>query len=223
MTVHLFLPHYDETAVRNVISDLQNVEDVPPTQVGVSREMVTLHKRPNSEDIFAAMQKLVTYRVNAVRQQSSLRRLVALGRSLTMDRLDEDAQAHITNQIVNQIGAEIRQVQEANGYDERAKQITEVALKTIALKDAIITDDKLSYTIDAASADIDRHFERAGRVLSNGLHMAYWKQQSSRDYNEVKIEVIILAQSHEAMARLEAFASRSLMPFTRSTSGKLLS
>jgi type III restriction enzyme len=205
--VHLFLPHYDETAVYHVINDLQNVEDVPPAQVGVSRELVTLQKRKGSEAIFAAMQKLVTYRVNAVRQQSALRRLVGLGRSLTMDRLDEGAQERVTNQIVTQMAAGIDKLRASANFANRVKEITGVDLRTIALHGTIVADDKASYTIDAAVADIDRHFARAGQVLSNGLHMAYWKQQKDREHNEVKIEVILLAQDNSAMKQLEDFAA----------------
>jgi type III restriction enzyme len=203
--VHLFLPHYDETAVHAVIHDLQNVEDVPPAQVGVSREMVTLHKRPGSEAIFAAMQQLITYRVNAARQQSGLRRLMGLGRALTHDQLDPDAQTRVTNQIVAQMSAAITALRSNGDYDARVKQITGVDLETIALHGTIVADDKASYTIQAATADIDRLFDRAGLLLSNGLHIAYWKQQTNREHDEVKIEVIALTQDSGAMARLEAF------------------
>ena len=206
--VHLFLPHYDETAVYSVINDLQNVEDVPPAQVGIGREMVTLHKRSGSEDIFDVMQKLVTYRVNTVRQQSSLRRLMALGRALTMDRKDEEAQASVTSQIVTQMHTEISTMRAAAEYNNRAKQITGIDLKTITLNGTLVADDKVIYTIDAAVADIDRHFDRAGKLLSNGLHIAYWKKQTGRESNEVKIEVILLAQDNEAMRRLETFAAQ---------------
>ena len=40
--VHLFLPHYDQATVESVIQDLKNVEDVPPSETGTSRELVTL-------------------------------------------------------------------------------------------------------------------------------------------------------------------------------------
>jgi type III restriction enzyme len=205
--VHLFLPHYDETAVHNVINDLQNVEDVPPAQVGISREMVTLHQRDGTEAIFAAMQNLITYRVNAVRRQSSVRRLMGLGRALTMDRLDPDAQARVTNQIVARMEEELLRLRDSLDFEERVKQITDIALQTIALRGTIVTEDRISYTIDAAAADIERHFEQAGRILSNGLHVAYWKKQTDRAHNEVKLDVIILAQDNDAMARLETFAA----------------
>ena len=49
--VHLFLPHYDQATVESVIQDLKNVEDVPPSEIGTSREMVTLHRRDGTEDV----------------------------------------------------------------------------------------------------------------------------------------------------------------------------
>jgi type III restriction enzyme len=151
---------------------VQNVENVPPAQVGLSREMVTLRKRLGSEAIFEAIFQLPTYRVNAVRQQSPIRRLLRLGRELTRDRLDEAAHAGVMAQVTAQMEVE------AN-----------------ALR---------------AAADIERLFHRADHILSNGLHLTYWRQQvikASRDAAEVKIEVILLAQDNGAMARLEKFAA----------------
>jgi type III restriction enzyme len=205
--VHLFLPHYDEAAVYNVINDLQNVEDVPPAQVGTSRELVTLHQRSGTEAIFAAMSELDTYRVNAARKQSTLRRLMALGRALTMDRLDAGAQANVTNLVVNRMAAEIDTLRAAADFSERSKQITGIDLQTITLRGTIVTDDKASYTIDVAVADIDRHFDRAGLALSNGLHIAYWKKAVGREHADVKIEVIVLSQDNHAMGRLQTFAA----------------
>jgi len=78
--VHLFLPHYDQATVESVIQDLKNVEDVPPSETGTSRELVTLHRRDGMEKVLEAIGELVTYRVNAVRKQNALRRLMGLGR-----------------------------------------------------------------------------------------------------------------------------------------------
>ena len=73
--VHLYLPHYDNEAVKNVIEDLQNVEHVPPTKTGSARELVILKRREGIDDVFEALNGLVTYRVNAVRKRTALRRL----------------------------------------------------------------------------------------------------------------------------------------------------
>jgi type III restriction enzyme len=204
--VHLYLPHYDEQTVHDVIQDLKNVEDVPPAETGISRELVTLQRREGTEAIFEAMQELVTYRVNRVRKQSALRRLMGLGRGLTHDRIDEEAQAQVTGKIVAWMMEQVGRLREAGDYETRARQITGVDLRTIALHGTIVEEDRAAYNIEAALADIDRHFAQAGRRLSNGLHMAYWKAHEARDATDVKVEVIVLAQDHEGMQALEQLA-----------------
>lgn len=208
--VHLFLPHYDQATVKSVIEDLKNVEDVPPTELGTSQELVTLYRRKGIEDVFDALSKLKTYRVNAVRKQSALRRLMGLGRALTHDQIDKDAQGSVKTQIVENMILEIQRLRDAGELGKRAKQITGIDLNIIAVEHRTnkIADDEGKYSIETASADIDRHFGQAGRLLGNGLEMDYWRSQDDREPDEVKVEVVVLAQDHEAMTRLETFASR---------------
>ncbi|MEI6414656.1 MAG: DEAD/DEAH box helicase family protein [Pseudomonadota bacterium] len=205
--VHLFLPHYDQATVESVIQDLKNVEDVPPSEIGTSRELVSMYRREGMEKVFEALCKLVTYRVNGVRKQSALRRMMGLGRGLTHDRIDEDALETVKTQIVKKMAEEVLRMRDAGTLGERAKKITGIDLKTIAVEHGTgIADNDSEYTIEAASADIDRHFQQAGRLLSNGLHMDYWRVQGDRDADEVKVEVVVLAQDHEGMKQLETFA-----------------
>ncbi len=205
--VHLFLPHYDQATVESVIQDLKNVEDVPPSETGTSRELVTLYRRESMEKVFDAMGELVTYRVNAVRKQSALRRLMGLGRGLSHDRIDEEAQETVKKQIVEKMGEEVQRLRDAGTLDVRAKQITDIGLMTIAVVHGTgVAGDDGEYTIEAASADIERHFQQAGRLLGNGLHMDYWRAQGDRNADEVKVEAIVLAQDHEGMKNLESFA-----------------
>lgn len=204
--VHLYLPHYDRATVDAIVKDLQNVEDVPPTTIGTHRELVTLKRRPGTEAIFEAMRKLVTYRVNAVRRQSHLRRLMGLGRGLTHDRIDEALQTQVTETIIGKMTGEIARIRASNDYAKQAEQITGVALATTVVSGTVMLNERQVYTVAAASADIDRHFQQAGRLLGNGLHLAYWKAQGTRDADEVKVEVIILAQDNAGMAGLEQLA-----------------
>ena len=205
--VHLYLPHYDRAAVVAIIEDLKNVEDVPPAVTGIGRELITLSRRQDAAPIFAGMQELVTYRVNKVRVQSSLRRLMGLGRALTHDRLDEDAQEQVTEQIVSQMAAEIARLKATGRYAGLARRITGVALETVVVTGTVIADEREYYTIQAASADIERHFQQAGRQLGNGLHMAYWKAQATRPVDEVKVEAAVLTQDLAAMQTLEETAA----------------
>lgn len=204
--VHLFLPHYNEKTVDDVIKDLQNEEDVPPAKVGTSRELVTLQKRGGTEAIFEAMQDLVTYRVGAVRKQSSLRRLMGLGRGLTYDQIDEFSQEQVTQSIISLMTIEIERLKASGDFEQCAQGITGIDLKTVALHGMVVEKGKSTYTLAAAEADIDHHFEQAGRLLSNGLHTAFWKNSADREASEVKVEVIVLSQDHNSMQALEKHA-----------------
>jgi len=203
--VHLYLPHYDEKTVEQVINDLQNVEDVPPAIIITSRESVILFRRPDTEKIFEVLAKLVTYRVNAVRQQSALVRLMKLGRNLTQDQIDEDAQDGVKQGILREMAQQIDRLRTSENYAERTAQFTGIDIKTVALEGGVIAEDSPVYAISAAQADIERLFAQAGRRLSNGLHMEYWRAHAGRDALDVKLEVIILSRDDEAMAALEEY------------------
>ncbi len=205
--VHLYLPNYDEATVISVIEDLKNAEDVPPSETGTSRELVTLHRREGLDDVFQAFEELVTYRVNAVRKQSALRRLMGLGRGLTHDQIDEDALGRLKAEIVNKMKEEIQRLKQIDVFEEQAKQITGIDLKTIALEHGTAKSElDAEYTIAAASIDIDRHFQQAGRLLGDGLNMEYWRANGDREAADVKVEVTVLAQQPDAMKNLETFA-----------------
>jgi type III restriction enzyme len=205
--VHLFLPHYDQSTVDSVIHDLKNIEDVPPSETGSGRELVTLYRREGMEEVFEEIGELVTYRVNAVRKQSSLRRLMGLSRGLTQDRIDEDAQEQVKNEIIDRMAKEVQRLNDAGTLEKHGKQITGINLKIMSVEHGTdVSAEDGEYTLEAASADIDRHFQQAGRLLGNGLHMEYWRSNGDRDADEVKVEVIVLAQDHDGMKNMEAYA-----------------
>ncbi|WP_204318606.1 hypothetical protein, partial [Klebsiella aerogenes] len=71
-----------------VVAALHNQEEVPPAETGSGRDLVVLRRREGTEALFSALDELVTYRVNAARAQSPLRRFMAMSRSLTVDEID---------------------------------------------------------------------------------------------------------------------------------------
>jgi type III restriction enzyme len=205
--VHLYLPHYDQDAVNAVIEDLKDVENVPPSETGTARELVILHRREGLEDVFEALKELVTYRVNAVRKQSALRRLMGLGRGLTRDRIDEEAQKRVKYLIVDKMTEEIEKLRVSGMLDAKVKSITGIELKTIAVeKQTVVLENYGECTVEAVFNDIERLFGRAGRLLGNGLHMDYWRANEEREAIEVKVEVVALTQDHDSMQSLESFA-----------------
>jgi type III restriction enzyme len=205
--VHLFLPYFDEGAVKGVVASLHNTEDVPPSETGSSRNLVVLKRREGCESIFAALDELITYRVNAARAQSPLRRYMAISRSLTIDEIDDDAWGHAKQRIVEWMGQRVTAIKASGQFNAASRAITQVGLRTLALNNGTgIAEPTADYHIDASDVDVDRLFEEAGRVFSHGLQMEYWRDHADRDALEVKVEAIVLARNAGEMAILESLA-----------------
>jgi len=208
--VHLFLPYFDTQAVTSVISSLHNVEDVPPSETGSDRELVVLRRREGSEAAFKALDELVTYRVNAARAQSNLRRFMAISRSLTLDEIDDTAWDIAKQQIIDWMGGQLAAMKASGQFATSEHAITQVGLTTMAVQNGTgIAEPDGDYHIDASDVDIERLFEEAGRALSHGLHMNYWQAHADRDALEVKVEVIVLSRHHPAMTALESAAGQA--------------
>jgi type III restriction enzyme len=205
--VHLFLPYFDDAAVKAVVEDLKDVEHAPPAVVGSSRELVTLSRRTDAAEIFAAMAGLVTYRVNAARAQSHLRRFVGLARRLNLDDIEPAAWGEAKGQVIAWLGAELTGLKAAGTFSKPAAAILRVGMKTTTLDTGseLVTPVR-EYEIEASEADLDRQFAEAGQRLGNGLHQTYWDTHGDRDALDVKVEVILMARNHAVMARLEAKA-----------------
>ena len=202
--VHLFLPYFDAQAVQSVVDALQNAEDVPPAETGSSRDLVVLTRRAGTEAIFAALDGAVTYRVNAARAQSPLRRYYKLCFGLMRDGLDDDALASGRAHILAWMDQRIAALKAAGQFDAAAKAITQVAVRTLTVHHGTgVAEPTADYFIDASGMDIERLFEEAGRVFSNGLQKDYWRAHADREALEVKVEAIVLARDAAAMAQLE--------------------
>jgi type III restriction enzyme len=208
--VHLFLPYFDTKAVAAVVSSLNNVEEVPPSETGSDRELVILTKRPNTELIFGVLDELVTYRVNASRVQSNLRRFMVISRSLTLDNIDPEAWDAAKHRIVGWMEQEISTLKKNGKFAIAENSITTLAMKQLAVEYGTKnTQAEASYRIFAAEIDVERLFENAGRVLSHGLHMTYWQAHAEREAMEVKREAVILSKDHAAMTAIEAAAGEA--------------
>ncbi|RST47398.1 DEAD/DEAH box helicase [Variovorax sp. DXTD-1] len=205
--VHLFLPYFDTQAVQGVVAALHNQEEVPPTEAGSSRELVVLKRREGTEALFAVLDELVTYRVNAARAQSPLRRFMAICRSLTVDEIDEEAWGNAKAEIVKWMDDRVAALKAAGQFEAAAKAITHVGLRTLAVQNGTnVSEPGADYQISASSVDIDRLFEEAGRAFSHGLQMEYWRAHAERRAVDVKVEAIVLARDAAQMSELEKLA-----------------
>jgi type III restriction enzyme len=205
--VTLFLPYYDTETVKSVVEALQNSDAVSP-DAGSSRSHATLFRNDAFTDVFSAMDKLSTYRVDAARKIPALRRLVMIARYLTMDGIDATIQKSVKEAIIHKFEEEIKRIRESGEFDAKADSITDLKLSALTIDygtDAY-TVDEARRIVDMFSFDIDAYFSKAGKLLGEGLHIDYWTEHGDRDYLDVKIEIIVMVGDETAMSRIDTFA-----------------
>ena len=149
----------------------------------------------------------MTYRVNAVRAQSPVRRLVSLGRALTHDGIDADSGDDVRTRAVSRITGLVTDLRKSGIWDTLLKKVLSVQMRRLGVDyTGGATEPEEAYQISAAAADVDREFEQAGRLLSNGLHMDYWRTHAERDALQVKAELIVLSHQADSVRALESWA-----------------
>jgi len=206
--VSLFLPYFDEQTVQDVVKALRENDAVMPNDVGSHKDSITLSRNKAFSDVFAAMDNLVTYRVDAARKQPPLRLLVQLSRALTMDGVNLEAQRTVKKAILAKMDDEIVRIKESGDFDSKAENVTGFALNSATFdygSDTFFTNPATT-EMEVTEFDITRHFEQAGKMLGEGLHTEYWVRHSQRDHIDIKIEIIVLANDTLAMENLNAFA-----------------
>jgi type III restriction enzyme len=205
--VHLFVPSFDAKAVDAVVRDLQNVEEIPPAETGSSRELVILQRRQAMDDVFDALNGLVTYKVNNGRAQSNVRRLLGMARGLTVDGIAPTAWDTARSSIVGWMNHEVKTIRSSSAYADSIASISRLALRTMTVEHGIVQAvASEGYTVDVSDVDIETVFEEAGRSLGNGLHMAYWQENADESPIKAKVELVALSRSHTSMTAIETKA-----------------
>jgi len=210
--VSLFLPNFDEGTVRRVEQALQENEATHITEICSSRELVDLQRNPLFADVFQEM-NLVTYRIDTTRKQPAIRRLMALARAVSQFGIDKNVLMATKIELFDEFSKVLSHLKDSGKYNDVYKAVTGFELRTLTIEygsenEGIVKSTK---TVDIASNDLDKLFERAGKVLGDGLHMDYWTLQVSirklvYTDREPKIEIIVLTNDVEAMKHLEKYA-----------------
>ncbi len=210
--VSLFLPHYAEETVNQVISSLEDGEEGVPTEKGTHRNLITLKKNTGFIDVFNAMENLITYRLNKVRKQNNLKRLINLSRNITLDGIDILLHRRILDKILDEITSHINSMRSKKEYKEELSKVQNFHLKSIAFEfnENSYGDSSLS-NVKTAELDINNLFYRAGKFIGDGLHLEYWQRNSERNHIEAKIEFILFINNLDAMEKLSDFAEEEFV------------
>jgi len=206
--VGLFLPFFDEDTVKMVEHALRDSEAIVPAETGTHKELITLKQNPAFADVFSDM-NLITYRVDAARKQPALRRLIALARALTQDMISPEARKSTLKKVLDKFEQELAVLKESGKFEEIDKAVTGLAIRALTFdygSEDVDGASVVSEPIELSEFDLNNLFERAGKILGEGLHREYWVRHATRDAGDVKTEIIVLTNDNEAMERIESFA-----------------
>lgn len=209
--VHLFLPYYNKDTVEKVVTALKESDDALPSETGTSNELIILNRNPVMTDVFNNSHNLITYRVNSVRKQSSIKRLCSLVRALTQDGISKNLLRDVRDRLVEQMISAIQELKDTGSYEKKIEAVTGLDLQTLAFDfgdKTIIREKAQNYVV--VSVDINSLFNRSKKILGDDIGMHYWATtyviNKTCKETEAKIHVIIIASDPIAMKNLEIFA-----------------
>jgi type III restriction enzyme len=206
--VRLFLPYFNEETVLNVVKALQEGEASIPVETGTGRQMVTLLQNQSLLDIFSAASTLITYRVDKARKQPPIKRYFSLCRALTLDDIDKNTWKGAKDAIFKKIENELSKMKSSGSFDEAVNKITGFGLKSLIFdynSGNAYTFDKKKNILSVSDFDMESTFNKADRILGDGLGKDYWVRHGDRDHIEVKTEVIVFVNNEKAMQNLSDF------------------
>jgi type III restriction enzyme len=216
-SVCLYLPYYDEDALDAVIGYLSEPDPEIgfPTRVQRGEELVTLERNEAVAEAFDAAEQLITYVVEKATKQSSIRRLLRLGRLLAWDKLDTDAPGVFTAALVAELAAERAKVVGSEEFAERLADAASIDVRavTVAYGGTEKTAVKSTQLV-AVAGNVEHAFAEAGRKLGGGLHSSYLNLRAVEDdappVPAIKLELYALLQDPAVPKSVEERAGEVL-------------
>lgn len=210
-TVALYLPHYDAKGLDRVIAKLSKPDDgMPPVAVEKSDDLAELHRRKDSEKMFAVLEALPSYIVPRKRKSSQVRRLMKFARLLSFDEIDEDAVTTAKESLLKVLNAEYTRLKKTAWFKAIVEDRGEIEIEAVNWDvgtDAV--SGGTSVKVNIASENVDDLFEATGRKLNDGLHKDWWRERvkgAPADREKAKLELFALGAESEVMAKVEASA-----------------
>lgn len=230
-SVSLYLPHYDQEGLNQVIENLKSdPESVPPTAVVQGTEQVTLYRDTEYSELFAALQTVPSYRIERIRKTSDTRRLMRLARLLTsIHNLEPDALPKAKQQILDSLKNEIEQLKQSDSqFAEKLQGCNEIAIQPVTVDQGKWTTlTGAIEKIPLSEANVEELFQRAGQRLGEGLHIDYWKKYyDTNDPQRPKLELFLALQQQTVWETLEKNSLQlfnALLKQNHSKIGKLTS
>jgi type III restriction enzyme len=217
-SVALYLPNWDEPAVKKVIEHLTSSEDALPTRIERGENLVTYKPGRGMKPLIEETAGLPTYPSRRANRASNVKRLLQLGRYLANDEIAptalDDANTLVLetldrsrNRLRGQIKRLTSAVQRADLIETRATIGRESEEEPSSPPPAITS-------LALVEQDVLAMFAEAGRRLSGGLHVEYVARRTSgtqrRSATVARAEFCALMNDKATLEDLEKTAGETV-------------
>jgi type III restriction enzyme len=211
----VFLPHYNEAAVKSIVTYLtEHGNETTAGTIVRRREVMSLPRRAGSEPVVAALQAVPQHLVPTVRARQQVRVLVDLANFVASNDLDEDA---FTDELAGlaKLLLDRRAVLASDPKFEAA--IDDEAEITIRQAEWLTGEATVSatgtVTLPATQESIGRLFAAAGRRLTGDLAAAYVRTRLATEpaaTGRARLEAYALSQYQAVTDELERVAQERI-------------
>jgi type III restriction enzyme len=207
-SVSLYLPHYNEKALREIVEKLSNpsAEDgLGVADVRLGSEVVELSKDPKKADLFDVLAELPSYSIERIPKASKVARLIKLARQLNLDGIDEDAWDEAKALVVRTLVSEAKRLQKVKAFADAINEKKEISIRAVTFDyNKLAANEGEEETIPATPENIESLFDLCGKMLGEGLHMEFWRKTVDMDDPlRAKLVLYLVLQDDAAGKRLE--------------------
>ncbi len=211
----VFLPHYDRTAVENIVRYLsESGNEAVAGTIAPRREMMSLPLRPGCEDAVAALQAVPQHLVPTFRARQAVRVMVDLANFLASTGLDPGAFDRELAALTKLLGERRDAMAGDPKFQAAVDDQSEI---TIEKAEWLTGEGKVSaagtITLPATQESISRLFAAAGRRLTGDLAAAYVRTRLTTDpeaTGRARLEAHELSRLHSVTDELNQVAQERI-------------
>lgn len=215
-TVRLYLPHYKESNIAEVVQKLQNpdAEDGTGTQVVEAKNEKTYRRALNSEASFEMLATLPSYRIVGAPKKANTARLRTLARALVVDKFRTEAEAEAKKLIVDELW------KIWSGFDDlmkcKARTFAQFDLRELNIgfgtAKGIAGAGKL---VEMVPENIEHLFNECGRKLTNGIHLDFdQKYHDAPEFEDdplaVRLALYLMVSRDDTLPRIEEVCGKKV-------------
>jgi type III restriction enzyme len=201
-SVSLALPHYDDSAVGEIVKKLQDPETGAAGEVVREKETAVYRRAAGADDLFAALAKLPTYVLDRPKRMAESSRLVKLARQLTFNGVGDGLQAKARRFVIDALLEQRQRLRKDAKWADRVEGQARVPVTefTIEYGQWKTDTEPASYLIEASEENIYDLFQRCSGILGEGLHDTYANRPEFRgDIHTARLELFFILQDAPAL------------------------